>query len=626
MQRRWIAWLLILAGFALRLLLHDVHGLEGDDAFSLALSRTPWGELVSGLMRLELDVHPPLHFLALKAWTGWAGTSLLSLRLLNILLDLLSGALVWHLAYLVTRRKLEPTLALGVWAVSPTLIFGTWLVRMYTLSGLLVMVAAVCALHTLRPKADFYLWAGLAAVGSLAAMYTHILGLIVAGATGLVLLIVGGRRGTRQAVSVVGLFALVGLLYVPFLQGALTLANSAETLGAQVNPAQAADLPIWLRLGQSVWVAFFHRLATPTTTLIWVGVLFAALGYSVWRQSGRGTALAAISLMTFVGLGLLVWGLGFKARYVVPFVSLWLVYLVVGLGRARVAWMVVPLIAVGMAWGLWQNLQYGWRDDWTALAGFVETYTLPGDAVLVVPDWGQEAMRYHYGGEAPVRGFFPALTDGLDLDAAFGDYVSGYERVWLVQYQPMVSDPAGLAPAWLAARSRSVTQAFPSGAVVTLYDMGQADGTLSDQARRLEVQFGEALALRGVTLPDGLTTPAVNTRLYDESGRILVRLHWETLQQNLSQTPRVRLTDSFGQVYGAALASAQEDSVRRPVVGWQPGKITPLYYNLNINPATPPGVYNIEVMVLDESGDPLPTTGADAGQNWAIAGRVVIQN
>ncbi|MEL7234012.1 MAG: hypothetical protein AAGK74_05920, partial [Chloroflexota bacterium] len=66
---RWIATLLILfAGFALRLTLHDFHGLEGDDAFSLALSRTPTPDLIRGLMRLELDVHPPLHFLLLKGW------------------------------------------------------------------------------------------------------------------------------------------------------------------------------------------------------------------------------------------------------------------------------------------------------------------------------------------------------------------------------------------------------------------------------------------------------------------------------------------------------------------------------------------------------------------------------
>jgi hypothetical protein len=49
-------------------------------------------------------------------------------------------------------------------------------------------------------------------------------------------------------------------------------------------------------------------------------------------------------------------------------------------------------------------------------------------------------------------------------------------------------------------------------------------------------------------------------------------------------------------------------------------------YDLNMNPATPPGTYNIEVMVLDpDSGAPMNSTGQDAGAYWAIAGQFVVQ-
>ena len=328
--------------------------------------------------------------------------------------------------------------------------------------------------------------------------------------------------------------------------------------------------------------------------------------------------------MTFVGAGVLAATLGFKPRYVVPFAGLWLVTVVTGLARVRVQWLGVPLLAAGMVWGLSQNAERGWRDDWVALAEFVETYTVPGDAVLVVPDWGQEAMRYHYDGDAPVRGFFPALTPALDLDAAFGEYVREHERVWLVRYQPAVSDPDGLAPAWLAERGATVARAFPAGAEVILYDMEPADAALPDYARPTEAQFGEVLALRGVTLPDGLTTPAEDTRLYDASGRVLVALHWEALQAAPDVMPRVRLTDPFGQVYGGALPAPDGVLAERPPRTWQPGEVITVYSALNINPTTPPGVYNIEVMVLDAAGTPMPATGADSGEQWVIAGQVVI--
>ncbi|MBZ0300478.1 MAG: hypothetical protein K8J31_12080, partial [Anaerolineae bacterium] len=137
-------------------------------------------------------------------------------------------------------------------------------------------------------------------------------------------------------------------------------------------------------------------------------------------------------------------------------------------------------------------------------------------------------------------------------------------------------------------------------------------------------RFGGVLQLRGVYLPVTIGS-AQDARLHPPSNWVQVILYWEARRDQPEGTPRVRLTDPYAQVYGAALERDQDVQHRNPVVSWQAGSIWEVAYDLNLNPETPPGVYNIEVMVLDTAGQPLPTEGADAGEFWAIAGQFTIQ-
>ncbi len=625
MRREQIGWLLIIGcGFGLRLLVASVHGLEGDDAFSLALSRLPLAELVPGLMRLELDVLPPLHFVLLKGWAAVAGESLLYLRLLNILLDTLIGALLVRLVAWVNPSGRGAIIAALLWSLSPLLIFGGWLVRMYTLLGLWVMLGAVFMLAAIRTRC-FVPWVIAAAFVTLLALYTHILGAVAYAAIGLILVMAGWRQSVGRAAVVIGVFAFVGLLYLPFAVPTLRVLASGTPLGAAVNPANA--LAPWQIPGQIVTTVLFYRLSTAWWIVL---IVVPALGWLLRDNGRQRDGFVGMVLLIYVGLCLLgiVAGL-YKPRYVASFAPLFIAVAALSLEalrkqRASVAVVAVAALLIVMARQLNANLQYGWRDDWLAGAAFVAEHSLPGDAVLVVPDWGQEAMRYHYDGGAPVRGFFPQITPELDLNAAFGDYVADYDRVWLVRYQPEVSDPDGLALAWLQLHGATATTVFPAGMQITLFDAQPVDTSLPESARPLDVQFSNVLALRGVTQTQ-TQAQATNTRLYDESGRVLVALHWEPLQDNVTHTPRVRLTDTFGQVYGGAIDHTNSVLSWHPVVEWQPGDVVTMYYDLNLNPQTPPGTYNIEVMVLDDAGAPLAATGADAGEFWAVAGQVQVR-
>jgi 4-amino-4-deoxy-L-arabinose transferase-like glycosyltransferase len=659
-----LALALLLAGFAVRLALHDYHGLEGDDGFSLALSRTPTDTLVAGLMRLELDIHPPLHFLALKGWTALAGESLLSLRLMNVLADLMTGALLARLAGRTFGRRAGLVAAL-LWVVAPLLIYSTWLIRMYTLAALFAALAAVCTVEWLTTRRRDWL-VGLA-LAVLAGLYTHIVGVVVAGAVALALLAGGiAARDLRRTLAGWGALAGAGVLFLPFALPVLDVYRSGRTLGATINTSQFGDLseiPDTL-----VRTLLLHRPEAPGLLVLALLVVFTML--ALWRgeiirhtdqsrlDTTRGKARHAptrrtvrnrpvsqfsgnvrlsawrrvlpLVVLAWVGiLGMMLLGAAdfYKPRYLTPFVVPALALLAGGVVALPGRWLrgaaVLAMVAAGV-WGIRADLDRTTRDDWAAAAAFVAAHERPGDTVIVIPDWGAEAFRFHYRGAASVTGVFSGVNVGVDYGPTLAALSEGHDNVWLVRYQPEVSDPDGLADAWFVERAATAWTVFPPGMQVKYYMFVPQVEALPGDVRPLDARFADELALRGVTLPVTQGT-ATDTRLHPPSNWVHVTLYWEALQSPVLLTPRVRLTDTYGQVYGEAFEAANGPMARWPVGSWATAAIQEVPYTINVNPATPDGVYNIEVMALDASGQPVPTTGTDAGANWIIAGQFVVE-
>lgn len=624
---RYLPILILFMGFGLRLVLHDFHGLEGDDGVSLALSRYDLNTLIPGLMALQLDVHPPLHYVALKGWTAIAGDSLFSLRLMNALLDVLTGALVMALAgRSVGIVRCAPTTAGMLWALAPLLIFTGYLIRMYTLLTLFITAGAVCVVSAPGRRAAW--WYVGATVFTLAAMYTHIIGIVVLGAFASVIVVNGllRRVNVRNTLAGMGGMVVAGLLYLPFAIPVWDVYRSGRQLGAEYNPGNFAS-PLEVP-GAILNTLLTHRLLNSAVPGFVVLIVFGAGSVFVVRRYGTRTLplllLVWISIVAASGLAVVA-GL-YKPRYLAAFAPMLLALL------AGMVWLIPGRVLRGAAlfglvilsgWGILIDLDHAIRDDWVAATAFVSAHEQPGDTVIVIPDWGQEAFRFHYRGAAPVTGVFPTVSPEVDLDAIMESLVEGYDRAWLVRYQPEVSDPANRADGWFRARAVTMTEVFPAGMQVKLYDFSPELAALPASARPIDARFGDAVALRGGQLPVS-SGRARDTRLHPPSTWVQVILYWEILRPGANVVPRVRLTDAYGQVYGGALERDNDLLHRLPVTAWESGTLYRMAYDLNLNPETPPGVYNIEVTVLD-SDEPLPATGADAGELWVIAGQFSVE-
>src|SRR5260221_12836456 len=113
-----------------------------------------------------MDLHPPLYFVLLAAWTHFVGDSEVSLRMLSAFIAMLGIPAFYHIGRLLFNRR-TGTIALILVALSPMQIYYAQEVRNYILSVTLAAWMFVGLLGILRGKrygAILYVSAGIAGV------------------------------------------------------------------------------------------------------------------------------------------------------------------------------------------------------------------------------------------------------------------------------------------------------------------------------------------------------------------------------------------------------------------------------------------------------------------------------
>jgi 4-amino-4-deoxy-L-arabinose transferase-like glycosyltransferase len=152
-MKKYIPLFLILI---LATLLRFYHNLDvsmwHDEAFSALMIRYPWHEMI---VRLGLDVHPPMYYIFLRVWHYIFGDSLLSLRGFSIFFGV---GTVWA-GYLFTKEAFKNEKA-ALWAavfiaINPLQLLYVSEARMYQMGGFFALLAAyflVRALHLQKEK------------------------------------------------------------------------------------------------------------------------------------------------------------------------------------------------------------------------------------------------------------------------------------------------------------------------------------------------------------------------------------------------------------------------------------------------------------------------------------------
>jgi uncharacterized membrane protein len=182
-----------------------------DEAYSLALIKHSWKNLVS---ITAADVHPPLYYFILKAFSVISGGSVFAMKLVSIIPVILTVVLCFLFFNKEFGAKTAVLLLLSIMA-SKSILFYSIEIRMYSWDLFFITMAAITAWYALTSgKSKWYV---LFLVSVLGAAYTQYYAAVTAGIGYLFMLVYSVRRGRRRtaAVFAVGIFAL--LLYSPWI-------------------------------------------------------------------------------------------------------------------------------------------------------------------------------------------------------------------------------------------------------------------------------------------------------------------------------------------------------------------------------------------------------------------------
>jgi 4-amino-4-deoxy-L-arabinose transferase-like glycosyltransferase len=232
---------------------------------------------------------------------------------------------------------------------------------------------------------------------------------------------------------------------------------------------------------------------------------------------------------------------------------------------------------------------------------------------------GHHTVEFLYRGKAP----FHFLR--LDESTAAGDLTaltSGRDRVMLVDYKDYVleeaynyidADPKRLLPFLLSKVSEEVNKHEFESFDVHVYPVpANTTFSIGDSWQKVQANFGRQLQLSAVSL--GPTSAAYGQGDALPSGsEAWVVLRWEALTQPAADYKvAVFLLDQRARIVGQADKLLLSNHLRL-TSQWEAGQVEIDYYLVPSLPATPPGDYDLQVVVYDPATMERLIVRGDAG-------------
>jgi uncharacterized membrane protein len=438
---------LALMALALRTYRVESQSIWYDELFALMVSRLPWGEMNTVLVRDV--VHPPLHYYALHGWFKAFGFGPLQGRMLSVLCGTLAVGMIYLLAqYLFDRRT--ALLSALLLTISQLAIMCSQEARSYALLLLIFLGCTYLFLRALREKRPA-LWAGFLALACLA-IYTHYYAFFVLGAL-LLFALAYRKRYPLPWTWLWGGALFMALGYAPWLASGVVGQALHGGKVQKINAMAHVDL-----LPRAHWFSLITSLngfnngrmnglleTSPWWTIIVGGILFSLP--AVWALRpllGRGSAGAEVErerenlvylvLLTAVPMAL-AFGVGsgrgaYEVKYVAFCAAPYYILAAHGIARQSSAawrWALVAAILAYSGCALRANYFIPYKEDYQQALAFVARDYRPGDCAVVAPTWEERQARwawsiYESGG--------PDLRI-LPLEA-FPAAPGQCERVWLI--------------------------------------------------------------------------------------------------------------------------------------------------------------------------------------------------
>ena len=640
-SRPWLVWaalaaVLILAA-GLRFFRLDGQSMWADEGTSVALSGRSLTAITWGAAK---DIHPPLYYYLLHFWTAALGTSVAAIRGLSALLGTLLVAATFGLG-----RKLWGS-AVGLSAaflsaISPFQVYYSQEARMYILVALLGALSTllmVWLLERLGKRGSPLLPAALYVAAAVGCLYSHYFGftVLLAQNLGFLVWLAGGSRGRWRAFAIwAALQAMVVGAFAPWLLLTLGQLRSwpavSEGFGARELAGRVLEV---FSLGLSADSAYLAPAMAAFAFLLVVGVAAWWLKGRPWRPRAFPVALAALCFVVPV---VVMYALSqgrpmYNPKFILLATPGYL--LLVGRGVVALAWAgrwraprlilagalsMVIVATSAQSLGAYYFDPRCARDDYRAIARYVEAAAQPGDAILLNAPGQVEIFAYYYGGDMDVyllpggRPLDPQLTRE-ELEGLADDHAG--RRVFAVLWATDESDPDRFIEGWLDGHAYKASDTWYGNLRFVVYALPKVPPS-SRPEHAVSANLGDQVTLVGYTL----LTPRVR------AGDILqIALYWQA-RGPIERRYKVfvHLLDEGGKVVGQR--DAEPVGGARLTTTWEEGEGVEDNYGVLVEPGTSPGRAELEVGMYDlETGERLPVLeGGELVDTRVLLGAIQIE-
>jgi 4-amino-4-deoxy-L-arabinose transferase-like glycosyltransferase len=658
-MRRWLLVFLILIAFGRGVLGLGAKSLWWDESLSLHRAHQDLSTILSNQITLTdnlqqvitVDNHPPVYFLLLGLVVRILGKTEFALRFLSLACAVLTVPLLYVTARrLIPRGHVAGLAAAALGALSPMYLWYGQEARMYTMLAFLSLLSFYLYIRAFFDSSQKRTGWIAAYVGvSALLVLTHYLGalLIIAEAVGLAVMLVREKASRRVAIAAIVLLLAVSL--GSLFNASRSMPADTDQLGFRFIPLLELlrDLLNSFSLGLSVDVADWYVVLIDLLFL-----LFALLGLAWLARHERRTAwlLAGYLILPIVSIYLLsfVRPAYMNSRHLILVTPAF--YLLAGAGLAagssrdrpiggqRMS-RIVPylslaagclmLVAIGYStYNYFFDPRYG-KDPHREWGAYLREHVRPGDIVIVDPPHIAELYDYYASSDIPWIGLPLLNLPRSSTVAKLQELVGSYDRVWLaLSHTPHWGDRRHFPEKWLNENAFRVDyqafESFTSAVRVASYMQSRpVVRDLPQGAQPVQARYGAALQLNGYRL----VSPA-------QPGRPLhVELFWgvtEPIAQEASVV--LRLVDDEGHLWGQGEQCPFNGLY--PMWQWEPGVQLQDEHELSIWPGTPPGVYQLEAMLisrpsaegcLGDRGQAIAPTAAASGRgDRVLLGEVVV--
>ncbi len=626
-SRYWILGILILLAFGRGIWALGSKSLWWDESLSLYRAEKSLAFVLSNQIILTdtvnrsvtIDNHPPLYFVLLWLAVRLFGHSEFALRFPS----LFAVVLIVPLLYATGRRLVDERVGLvaaALGALSPMYLWYGQEARMYALLTFLSLLSFYCFIRAFfQPSGPVTFhrqgrWIGGSIVASACTVFTHYLGslLIAFQLLGLAMLFLQQRVRRRALMATMA--ALIGVALASLIYAIVALPHATSRAGFRFIPLLelARDLLNSFSLGLSVNVADW-----PVLLIDLVFLSFLILGFirlirpgspATWRQAGwllTGYLLIPAVIVYVISY---VQPAYMNSRHLIPITPPFYLLVAAGLiGRKQGARGRRQLFAVGclllaalaMAGGIvystcnyFRNPAYD-KDHHREWGAYLREHVRPGDVVVVDPPHIAQLYQYYADSGTPWIGLPLLAGSRQETIAKLQELLNRYDRVWLaLSHTPPWGDRRRLPEKWLNDNAFLLDyKAFESYASVVLVACYRhSSPSLPDlpaDARPVEVRYSPSLRLRGYRL---LSPPQPGRPLH-------IELYWAVDDQISEEASvQLRLVDSEGHVWGQGEQCPFNNLY--PMWQWQPGLLLHDERELPIQPGTPPGTYQLELVLV----------------------------